>query len=137
VIKYVENLTANPVFMQLFRYGVTGGGVTLLGAGLYWITTEFYGATPLMGTLLAYLIAVVVGYVLHSRFTFKGHGSRDNTVRTTSRFFMGSLLSYGLNSLLVWIVTGPMGFASVWGLIPIVFITPIIIFIVNRYWVFK
>jgi putative flippase GtrA len=137
VMKYLEHLTGNPVFMQLFRYALTGGGITLIGAGIYWIAADIYNLAPLLATLVAYLVAVVLGYILHSRYSFKDHGRRDNTARTTSRFFLGSLISYGLNSALVWVVTGPMGFAPVWGIVPMIFITPIIIFIINRNWVFK
>jgi putative flippase GtrA len=122
---------------QFIRYGVTGGFVTLIGVGVYWICARKLGYAPLLATLFAYLVAVSIGYGLHSRFSFRGHGSRDDMVGTTGRFFAGSLLSYLLNSLLVWVVTGPMGRPAEWGIIPMVFITPVIIFIVNRLWVFR
>ncbi len=122
---------------QFIRYGLTGGFVTLIGVGVYWYAARKSGFSPLVATLLAYLVAVAIGYVLHSRFSFKGHGSRDDTLKTTSRFFAGSLLSYALNSLFVWIATGPMRGPPEWGIIPMVFITPVVLFIVNRLWVFK
>jgi putative flippase GtrA len=122
---------------QLVRYGLTGGFVTLIGVGVYWGSLKTLGTPPLLATFLAYLVAVVIGYVLHSRFSFKGHGSRDDTIGTTSRFFAGSLLSYGLNSLFVWLVTGPMARPAEWGIVPMVFVTPVILFIVNRLWVFR
>jgi putative flippase GtrA len=125
------------LFAQFIRYGVTGGFVTLIGVGVYWFAARKLAYAPLVATLLAYLVAVMIGYVLHSRFSFKGHGSRDDTLATTSRFFAGSLLSYALNSLFVWIATGPMAGPPEWGIVPMVCITPIILFIVNRLWVFK
>jgi putative flippase GtrA len=125
------------VIAQLIRYGVTGGVVTLIGVGVYWLCVTSAGASPLLATFAAYVVAVMIGYVLHSRFSFKGHGSRDNPIGTTSRFFAGSVISYLLNSLLVWIVTGPMAFAPEWGIVPMVFVTPLIIFVINRIWVFR
>ncbi len=125
------------VIAQLIRYGVTGGIVTLIGVGVYWFCVKSLGAAPLLATFAAYLVAVMIGYVLHSRFSFRGHGSRDNPIGTTSRFFAGSVVSYLLNSLFVWIVTGPMAFAPEWGIVPMVFVTPLIIFVINRLWVFR
>jgi putative flippase GtrA len=125
------------VIAQLIRYGVTGGVVTLIGVGVYWLCVTSLGASPLLATFAAYVVAVMIGYVLHSRFSFKGHGSRDNPIGTTSRFFAGSVVSYLLNSLFVWIVTGPMAFAPEWGIVPMVFVTPLIIFVINRIWVFR
>jgi putative flippase GtrA len=122
---------------QFFRYGVTGGFVTLIGVGIYWFAATRIGAAPLLATLLAYLVAVALGYILHSRFSFKGHGSRDDTVRTTARFFAGSLVSYALNSLFVWILTSALHGPAWWGIPPMVFVTPVIIFFINRRWVFR
>jgi putative flippase GtrA len=125
------------LLLQFVRYGVTGGFVTLVGVGVYWVVASKGGYAPLLATLVAYLVAVTIGYGLHSRFSFKDHGSRDDVVGTTSRFLAGSLLSYSLNSLFVWIATGPMHGPVEWGIVPMVFITPVIIFIVNRLWVFR
>jgi putative flippase GtrA len=131
LLKHREMIT------QLVRYGITGGIVTLIGVGVYWACVRSVGASPLLATFVAYVVAVMIGYVLHSRFSFKGHGSRDNPIGTTSRFFAGSVVSYLLNSLFVWIVTGPMAFAPEWGIVPMVFVTPLIIFVINRLWVFR
>ena len=123
--------------MQFLRYGITGGFVTLVGVGVYWLCATPWGYPPLLATFFAYLIAVSIGYVLHSRFSFKNHGSREDTLGTSSRFIAGSLLSYALNSLFVWITTGLLGGPAWWGIPPMVFVTPVIIFIVNRLWVFR
>jgi putative flippase GtrA len=122
---------------QFLRYGVTGGFVTLIGVGVYWVVATWFGYAPLLATLLAYLVAVSIGYVLHSRFSFRGHGSRDSALRTTGRFFAGSLISYVCNSMFVWILTGLLHGPAWWGIVPMVCVTPIIIFWINRRWVFS
>ena len=124
------------LLMQFVRFGLTGGFVTILGVLIYWVGATFFGYPPLFATLIAYIIAASVGYVMHSRFSFRGHGSRDDTVKTGSKFLAGSLLSYVLNSLFVWILTGWLGGPPWWGIVPMVVVTPIIIFWVNRLWVF-
>lgn len=127
---------AHAMLGQLIRFGVTGGFVTLLGIGIYMIAATMIDLAPLLANLLAYAVAVTVGYVLHSRFSFKGHGRRDNVARTTSRFFAVSMVSLALNSLFVWVLTGPMGGPDWWPTVPMLFVTPLVTFSLNRQWVF-
>lgn len=125
------------LFGQLVRYGLTGGFITALGAALYWITATFLGVHPLIANVLAYLLCVTVGYVLHSRWSFRGHGGRDNVARRTSRFFLVSLVSFSLNSVFVWILTGPLlDGPTWWPVVPMLFVTPFVTFALNRRWVF-
>jgi putative flippase GtrA len=124
------------VFGQVARFAVTGGLVTALGALVYWVPATYFGVAPLLANFFAYLAAMISGYVLHSRWSFKGHGSRDNVVRTTGRFFLVSLVSLGLNSFFVWLLTGVLGGPTWWPVLTMLFVTPAATFLLNRYWVF-
>jgi putative flippase GtrA len=121
---------------QLLRFGVSGGLMTALGVGFYAVAVNYLGFVPLFATLFAYGIAGIFGYVLHSRFSFRGHGRRDNVARTGSRFIVTMFLSYIINSLFVWGLTSGMSGEWWWPVPAMVFITPVIIFMVSRRWVF-
>lgn len=121
---------------QFARYGVVGVFVTALGVAAYWILATPVGIAPLLANFCAYLVAVAVGYVSHSRFSFRGHGSRNNLARTGGRFVVVSILSLGLNSLWVWTGTGLLHGPTWWPIPAMVFITPVVVFILNRKWVF-
>jgi putative flippase GtrA len=121
---------------QLLRFAISGGIVTLLGAGAYWVTATFLGIAPLIANVIGYAVAVVTGYVMHSRFSFAGHGSRDNLARTTGRFVIVSLVSLGLNSFWVWLLTGALGGETWWPVPPMLLVTPLVTFSLNRKWVF-
>lgn len=131
------NAGSSALFGQLIRYALTGGFITALGAALYWVTATFMGVHPLLANVLAYALCVAIGYVLHSRWSFKDHGSRDNPARRTSRFFLVSLISFALNSLFVWVLTGPLlDGPTWWPVLPMLFVTPLVTFALNRRWVF-
>jgi putative flippase GtrA len=121
---------------QLIRFGTVGGFVTALSVIVYYVPATWLGVHPLLANLLGYGVAVALGYVLHSRVSFKGHGSRENPVQRTGRFFIVSLVSLGLNSLFVGILTGPLHGPTWWPVIPMLFVTPLVTFTLNRQWVF-
>ena len=121
---------------QLLRFGLVGGFVTFLGVAAYWVPATFLGVPPLLANLLGYGVAVAFGYVLHSRVSFRGHGSRDNVAKRTGRFFIVSLVSLALNSLFVGILTEPLHGPTWWPVIPMLFVTPLVTFYLNRQWVF-
>ena len=122
---------------QLIRFGMVGGFVTALAIAVYWVPATFFGVPPLLANTLGYAVAVATGYVLHSRVSFRGHGSRDNPGQRTSRFVVVSLISYGLNSLFVWALTGPLNGPTWWPVVPMLCVTPLITFGLNRKWVFS
>ena len=125
-----------PVLVQVIRFGMVGGFVTLVGGAVYYFPATFMGVPPLLSNLAAYVVAMGLGYVLHSKVSFKGHGSRDNTAVRTGRFFIVSLVSLGLNSLFVWVLTGALDGPTWWPVVPMLFVTPLVTFNLNRRWVF-
>lgn len=124
---------------QIVRFGLVGGFVTLLYAVVYAPLAKYGLTSPQVANFLGYLAAMITGYVLHSRWSFRDHGERGNAARTTSRFFIVSLVSYGLNALFVFILTDSqmLGGPWWWPLLPILFVTPAVTFTLNRQWVFK
>jgi putative flippase GtrA len=125
-----------PIFGQVVRFGLVGGFVTLVGGAVYYFPATFLGVPPLLANFLAYAVAMALGYFLHSQVSFRGHGARDNPGRRTGRFFIVSLVSLGLNSLFVGVLTGPLHGPTWWPLLPMLFVTPAVTFYLNRQWVF-
>lgn len=125
-----------PVYGQIVRFGLVGGFVTLVGGAVYYFPATYMGVAPLLSNLLAYAVAMALGFVLHSSVSFKGHGQRDRPATRTGRFLIVSLVSLGLNSLWVWLATDVMNGPTWWPLVPMLFVTPAVTFALNRQWVF-
>jgi putative flippase GtrA len=126
-----------PFFAQIIRFGMVGGFVTLIGGAVYYFPATYLGVPPLISNLMAYAVAVGLGYGLHSSVSFKDHGSRDRKAVRTWRFAIVSLVSLGLNSLWVWLFTGLLDGPTWWPLVPMLFVTPAATFALNRQWVFS
>jgi len=122
---------------QLLRYVLTGGFVTALQAAVYWTLAQGLALHPQLANIGGYLVAVVTGYVLHGRFTFAGHGKREQPVRQAGRFVTVSLISLALNAFWVWLTVQALGW-PIWSPIPLMaVVTPGLVFILNRQWVFR
>jgi putative flippase GtrA len=122
---------------QLFRYGISGLLASLVNIGIYHVGVKTLHLDPNLAWTVGFLGAATVAYIIHSQWSFKGHGSRDNLWRQTTRFFIVSLISFALNSFWVWLLVKHFALPT-WSPYPFaLFVTPLLIFWLNRQWVFE
>lgn len=122
--------------LQVVRFGMTGLLLTLLVGALYWLLAELAGIEPMLSMTISYLLVTALGYVLHSNFSFRGHGARDNQGARTVRFFIVNTSGFLANQFFVWLLVHQLGGPTWWPLIPVTFVTPVLTFSLNRKWVF-
>jgi putative flippase GtrA len=122
---------------QMIRFGLTGGLLTVLVAGGYWLVATLLHVEPMLSLTLNYLAITSLGYFLHSRWSFKDHGSRDRPAARAIRFFTVNTTGFLLNQVFVWVLVKQMGGPTWWPVIPILFFTPLVTFALNRRWVFS
>jgi putative flippase GtrA len=121
---------------QIVRFGLTGGLLTILVAAAYWVVARFGRIDPNISLTLVFIFFTGIGYILHSRWSFRGHGSRDKAHIRTLRFFISNSLGFASNQFFVWLLVKWMGGPEWWPVIPIICVTPFITFTLNRRWVF-
>jgi putative flippase GtrA len=63
---------------QFVRYALTGGLTSIVNIGVYWWLRDGARLDPNVAWTIGFIAAVLVGYVTHSRWSFRGHGRRDN-----------------------------------------------------------
>ena len=119
---------------QIARFGLVGIGLTLLYAAVYWPLAT-YVLWPVFAVLIAFAVAVSVGFFLHSRWSFKGHGKVEDR-RTKIQFLLVQTSGMALNALFTWVATDVMHGPTWWPLVPAVLVTPFVTFFLNRWWVF-
>src|SRR4051794_3885318 len=91
------------MFWQLVRYGVNGSIVTSLYSAVLLVLDSWTHLPVQLCNIAGYLAAVCLGYFLHSKVTFRNHGSRDRASQI--RFVLASLPSLALNAFWVWLLT--------------------------------
>lgn len=123
--------------VQLVRYAISGLGVTLFQIAIYNLLAGPAGVRPLIANTIAYAAALGVGYTIHSRYSFAGHGTRGNPARTGARFVAASLIGFAINSFWVWLFTVRLHWRDWTPSVPMLCVTPGALFWINRRWVFE
>ncbi|TKD53381.1 GtrA family protein [Sphingomonas baiyangensis] len=123
---------------QILRFLVAGGITTLLYSAVYLtLTWRIFGnERAVLAVPFAFAVAVAAGFVLHSRFSFRGHGSRTGAGQQ-ARFVAVQGLGLGLHALITWVATNLLAQPAWVPLVPGLLIVPAVTFLLNRQWVFR
>lgn len=126
---------SNETFGQLVRFAIVGFSLAAVYSAIYWYLATYVMA-PVLAVVVAFIVAVSLGFVLHSRWSFRGHGKReDQAMKIKFLAVQGS--GFLLNELFTFVLTGPLHGATWWPLVPAIFVTPLATFILNRQLVFR
>jgi putative flippase GtrA len=123
------------LLVQLIRYGILGVFVTLCGQSAYVALDTFTAAPIQLCNVAGFVVSLVIGYNLHSRYTFRDQGERGWPAFL--RFFLAALPSYAVNAFWTWLIITALKLPHIAVQVPIFCITPFMIFAINRWWVFK
>lgn len=119
---------------QIARFGMVGVALTILYAVIYWPLAT-YVMWPVFAVVIAFAVAVTVGFFLHSRWSFRGHGKVEDR-RTKLQFLGVQTFGFLLNATFTWLCTDLLGGPTWWPLVPAVLVTPFATYLLNRLWVF-
>lgn len=130
----VESALTGEAFGQLVRFAIAGFGVTALCVGVYLAAAITLRIDPMIANILSHFTGVVVGYAIHSRWSFRAEPGRE--VAMMLRFTLASGLAFILNATWVWIAVHALH-GPAWLPVPaMLFVTPLASFALNRWWVF-
>src|SRR5215210_9409494 len=96
----------NPALGQLVRFGIVGLSLAVVYSAIYWYLATYVMA-PVAAVVIAFLVSVSIGFVLHSRWSFRGHGAREDR-RLKVKFLAVQASGFLLNEAFTWVMTGPL-----------------------------
>ncbi|WP_267394794.1 MULTISPECIES: GtrA family protein [unclassified Sphingomonas] len=134
----LQGLRDSGLLGQLIRFGIAGGISTLVYSAVYLPLSlyVFERRHAVYAVPFAFVVAVTAGFFLHSRWSFKGHGSREPGGVQQVKFVMVQATGMALNALVTWIGTAGFGLPPWAPLLPAVALATIVTFILNRWLVF-
>ena len=124
---------------EVIRFGISGAITTLIYVAVYWPLTHyvFERQHAVYAVPFAFAVAVTVGFFLHSRWSFKGHETRDADPLRHVKFVGVQASGVALNGLITWIGTAKLGYSPMVPLLPAVACATVFTFFLNRQLVFK
>ena len=126
----------NDTFFQLVRFALVGFFLAGVYSAIYWYLAT-YVMPPMLAVVVAFAVAVSLGFVMHSRWSFRGHGQREDH-RLKIKFLAVQSFGFVLNEIFTWVLTGPLVHGPTWWpLVPAIFVTPLATFALNRHLVFR
>ena len=126
------------VLGQLVRFGIVGGVSAVIYSAVYLPLASFALPRHLawVAVFPAFGVAVAFGFVAHSRWSFRGHGAREQGSGTQLKFVAVQGSGMVMNVLWAWVLSDLMHQPPWVALIPAVTVTPIATFVLNRQLVF-
>ncbi|WP_338057227.1 GtrA family protein [Sphingomonas corticis] len=130
---------ARAMFWQLVRFGIAGGITTLIYCVVYLPLTAWVlpHAQAVYAVPPSFAVAVTCGFFLHSRFSFRGHGTRAPGLSQQAKFVAVQATGMALNAIVTWVGTAKLGLAPWVPLLPAIVLATMLTFLLNRYLVFK
>ena len=97
-------------------------------------------SAPLVANVLAFLLAMLVSFYGHFKWTFREY-TIDLPIHRAHwelfRFTISALLGISINSLIVWFFTSILQLNYMYALLPVAILTPLLLFLIGHYWVFS
>lgn len=133
-----DDLRTSGVLGQLVRFGIAGGLSSVVYSLVYLPLTRFVfpGSRAVLAVPFAFAVAVTVGFFLHSKWSFKDHGTRAPGFAQHGKFVTVQASGLLLNAVVTWVGTALLHLPPWVPLIPAIFLAAIVTFMLNRFWVF-
>jgi putative flippase GtrA len=122
--------------VQLGRYAFAGLALTAGNAAGYWALTDLGGVHPMISLTVTSVIFLVVGYVTHARYTFRNASTNRHWGNSGLRFVLVRLVGLSINQFWVWLLVKQLGGATWWAILPMLFVTPLVAFVLLRSFVY-
>jgi len=113
---------------------MVGGGGT---AGYFLMVAflvEGLAISPVMSVIISYSIVALYTYLLSRRWVFN---ARSEHIPMIFRFLVLLLVSFVLNTGIMYVVTESLAQSYLWGLLGSAAIVPATNFVIGYFWVFK
>lgn len=134
----IGRIRRSGVLGQLVRFGIAGAISTVIYAAVYLPLTTFVfpRAQAVYAVPFAFAVAVTAGFFLHSRWSFRGHGTRTPGGLQQAKFVAVQGSGMALNAVVTWIGTALLGYPAWVPLLPAVALATVVTFVLNRWLVF-
>ncbi|WP_022942804.1 GtrA family protein [Psychromonas hadalis] len=137
-MKLLRELATNRLFQQLVSFSIVGVGATLTHAVIFNLVFQQLQFHHFIANILGFCLAFLVSYLGQFHWTFKEQAIQLTDKRSAFvKFFKTALLGFAVNLFWSFIILEFLQLHHYYYLALLTFVTPILIFVLNKFWVFK
>jgi len=122
--------------LPLVVFLLVGVSVTVASAVSYWILAQLGGFDPNLSLLFVFVVFMLVGFVAHGRLSFGDHRRTGSPLMRFGRYAAVSVTGLLANELFIYLLVKQAGGPVWWPVVPMILVTPWLVFALNRFWVF-
>lgn len=122
--------------IQMLRFALTGGFVTILDFVLLYLLTEYAGMYYLYSAGLSFWIAMTINYTLAVRWIFPERKFKSKLVEY-SLFILTGIGGLAINEFLIWFITEELNVYYMYSKIFPLFVLFLYSFFVRKYLLFR
>ncbi len=138
MLALINKLRSVITLKQLLSFGLVGVGATITHACVFHLLYEYGHQHQLVANIVGFLIAFMVSYLGQFHWTFKQEAlALTNKSRAFLRFFKTALIGLTINLIWAGIIIDALSLHHYIYLFFLTFITPLVIFLLNKFWVFR
>ena len=118
---------------QIILYGVIGV-IALLLQMLVYTSLCYLKLIPSIASIFGSISGMIFGYFGHTKYTFEK--THKFSHKEFIKYIITGVICLSINGVSIYILTNILNYSSHIGLLPM-FLTPLISFIISKFWAFK
>ena len=127
-------LFENKSLAQFIKFAVVGASGTVIDWVLYFLFTRSLGIYYLIAKIISFVIAALNNYIWNRVWTFKS--KEKKVIGEFIKFFVVSIVGLGLNTLIMYLTVGLLGWKDFYALVLATAIVMIWNFFANKFHIF-
>jgi putative flippase GtrA len=128
------NLYFSLFSLGFVRFGIVGVAATLIHVAIFSMLVELFRIAPVLASVPAFLIAMLVSYRVNHSWTYGARGSHGVYL---PRYAVISTLGLGLNMVIIYLIVNILGYWYGTALALVVTVVPAATYLLNRHWSFE
>ena len=128
-----RTLSPRATFYKLVRFGLVGGGATLIYGALAVALQELFAPPVLLGHAVAYMLAIPASYLGQRSFTFRYRGPERPAI---ARFLIAASVAFAISAAAVYAGEAWFGWPYLAGIAITMIVVPLVSFATMLLWVF-
>lgn len=132
----VEMIRDRLALRQLTRFSTAGVAIAIISVTVYWVAAVAIGMNALIANFISYVANVSLGFIVHRDWTFRELSASGTSKGAMVKYICVSLVALALNTIWTAILVMGMDRPAWTAIVPMVFVTPLVTFVINRHWVF-